>query len=163
MVRPAVFRAPSFSQGNLDAVISGVEWSIRSSNNQSAVTILQSHVELDGEDPFGRISSSSIKVTGNVRKALVVSRKRISAGDYDLVWEIRTLANKLLGTAFMDADVSSETPELVDCLILSDGDKVGQALILERTSDEDEYIRKGVAEILIYDKDDQFSNETSYK
>ncbi|KAE9966282.1 hypothetical protein BLS_007115 [Venturia inaequalis] len=156
VVHPAVFRAPSFSWANLDAVIAGVEWPIRSSNNQSAVTIVQSHVELDGEDPFGRISSSSIKVTGSVRKALVVCRKRISAGDYDLVWELRSLSNKLLGTAFMDADVSSDMPELVDCLILSEGDKVGQALILEKTEDEDEYIRKGVAEILGYDKDDPF-------
>jgi hypothetical protein len=121
------------------------------------VTIVQSHIELDGEDPFGRISSCNIKITGNVRKALVVSRKRISAGDYDLVWELRSLANKLLGTAFMDADVSSDTPELVDCLILSEDDKVGQALILEKMSeDKDEYIRKGIADILGYDKDDTF-------
>jgi hypothetical protein len=158
VTRPAVYRSPSFSWACLDAPVSGVEWPLRPSPNlQSAVMVEQSHVELDGEDPFGRISSSSITVTGNVRKAFVVSRKRISAGDYDLVWELRSLANKLLGTAFMDEDVSNDIPELVDCLILSENDKVGQALILQRTSEnEEEYIRKGVAEILGYDKDDVF-------
>jgi hypothetical protein len=117
----------------------------------------QTHIELAGEDPFGRISSCWIRVKGHIREALVVPRKSISAGRYNLVWELQSTTHKPLGTAFMDDDTLSDTPERVDCLILSEEEKLGQALILERTSDtEAHYIRKGVAGISGYDKDDKF-------
>jgi hypothetical protein len=153
-IKPSGYRAPSFSWASLDAT---VEWPLRSSFQESSLVVENCFVELESQDPFGRISTCWIRVTGRVRPALIVCRKRISAGGYDLVWELRSLANKLLGTAFMDQDMFLDAPELVRCLILSDDEKAGQALILEKAAgSEGNYVRKGVAEVLGYDRDDTF-------
>jgi hypothetical protein len=158
-VKPSVYRAPSFSWASLDAT---VEWPLRSSFHQSTLKVDECLVELESRDPFGRISNCWIKVTGRVRPAFVVGRKRLSAVGFDLVWELRSLANKLLGTAFMDVDSLLDVPEQVQCLILGDDEKAGQALILGKRSDpEQAFVRKGVAEILGYDRDDAFFDMNS--
>jgi hypothetical protein len=156
-IKSSTYRAPSFSWASLDST---GEWPLRSSFHRSSLKLIDCLVELESQDPFGRISTCWIKVTGRVRPALVVSRKRISAGSYDLVWELRSLANKLLGTAFMDADVFDDTPKRLDCLILSDDEKTGQALIIEKMSGSGgNYVRRGVAEVLGYERDDAFFNK----
>jgi hypothetical protein len=160
-VRPSAYRAPSFSWASLDAT---VEWPLRSSFHRSSLKVDECKIVHESRDSFGRISSCSIKTTGRVRPAVVVSRKRLSATGFDLVWELRSLANKLLGTAFMDADSLLDAPELLQCLILSDDEKAGQALILEKKDDsETTFIRRGVAEILGYDRDDAFFHTSSVK
>jgi hypothetical protein len=113
-------------------------------------------IEHESEDAFGRVSDCSVKIQGRLRRAMVTARKRISAGSVDLTWELRTLSNKLLGTAFMDSDDLDDGSAHVDCLILNDNEK-GQALILEKVSDDSlNFIRIGVTELLGLDKDDDF-------
>jgi hypothetical protein len=120
------------------------------------LSLVETKIEYESEDAFGRVSSCSIQVKGRLRRAMVTARKRISASGVDLTWELRTLASKLLGTGFMDSDDLDEGSEEVDCLILDENDK-GQALILERVSEEcSDYARIGVAELLGLDKDNDF-------
>lgn len=157
-MKPAVYRAPSFSWACIDATI---EWPLRSAINNTDLTFEEVHIEQEAEDPFGRVVNCHVKLSGQIRKALVTARKRISAGPggFDLTWELRTLSNKLLGTAFMDIDELIDGSEHVDCLILSEDEK-GQVLILDKASDDGaEYFRKGVAEFLGLDKDDEFFNK----
>jgi hypothetical protein len=129
---------------------------MRASTKVIELSITDIHVELYSEDTFGRVSSSSIHVHGQLRKATVTTRKRISAGGVDLTWELRTMSNKLLGTAFMDSDDLKDGTQHVDCLILDENVK-GQALILEKIADDSsDYIRIGVAELLGLDSDHDF-------
>jgi hypothetical protein len=154
VIHPAIYRAPSFSWARIDATI---EWPLRASMKTAVdLSLVETKIEYESEDAFGRVSSCSIQVKGRLRRAMVTARKRISASGVDLTWELRTLASKLLGTGFMDSDDLDEGSEEVDCLILDENDK-GQALILERVSEEcSDYARIGVAELLGLDKDNDF-------
>lgn len=159
--RPPSYRAPSFSWASLDAT---VEWPPRHTPGHSGIKLEDVQVELDGEDPFGRVASASIQVTGMVRAAIVVARKRMAAGVVDYVWELRsTRSNKWLGTAYMDADAEEdhESEEDVYCLVLSSHEDSGQANILlldELPGQENAYVRRGVAELLGYEVDSQYSD-----
>lgn len=118
--------------------------------------VLSIDVEQQSEDTFGRVSSCSVKIACQLRKALVTSRKRISAGGVDLTWELRSTSNKLLGTAFMDCDDLDDGSAHVDCLLLNKNGK-GQTLLLDRVEEtSDQYRRIGVAELLGLDEDDGF-------
>lgn len=154
------YRAPSFSWAALDAA---VEWPPRRPSGLSSIKLEKVHIELGSQDPFGRVATAWIQVTGLVRAATVVARKQMSAGFIDLVWELRsTRSNKWLGTAFMDLGAEADhEEEEVDCLILSSHGDSGRAdlLLLEELPDQDgAYIRKGVAELLGYEVDSQYSD-----
>ncbi|KAF2400151.1 HET-domain-containing protein [Trichodelitschia bisporula] len=136
--RLAQYRAPSFSWAAIDGV---VEWPARS---VSALKVEDVWVDLEGEDAHGRVRACWIRVTGQVRRARVVARKRISAGGWDVVWELRSLTDAWLGTAFMDEE---EEGSEVECLVLSEK----QALILGDGQREGEFVRRGVAEIAGYE------------
>jgi len=152
------YRAPSFSWAALDAA---VEWPPRRRpSGTSSITLENIHVQLDSQDPFGRVTVAWIQVTGLVRAATVVARKHVSAG---FVWELRSSSsNKWLGTAFMDfdAEADQEKVEEVDCLVLSSCDSGhAELLLLEELPDQDgAYIRRGVAELLGYEVDSQYSD-----
>lgn len=87
----------------------------------------------------------------------------MSAGFVDVVWELRSSrSNKWLGTAFMDFDAEGDQKDMeeVDCLVLSSGES-GHAdvLLLEELPDRDgAYVRRGVAELLGYEMDSQYSD-----
>lgn len=154
VVHPAIYRAPSFSWARIDGVI---EWPLRASMKTADLTLIESQITYESEDPFGRVQDCSIHIRGRLRRAMVSARKRISSNGTDLTWELRTLANKLLGTAFMDSDELDQGSAEVDCLVLDENNK-GHALILERVSDDGSavFARTGVAELLGLDKDDDF-------
>jgi hypothetical protein len=88
----------------------------------------------------------------------------MSAGIVDYVWELRsTRSNKWLGTAYMDVDAEAdhETEEYVYCLVLSSHEDSGHADILlleELSGQENAYVRRGVAELLGYEVDSQYSD-----
>jgi hypothetical protein len=158
--KSASYRAPSFSWAALDAA---VEWPPRRPSGSSSITLENIHVQLDSQDPFGRVAVAWIQVTGLVRAATVVARKQMSAGFVDVVWELRSSrSNKWLGTAFMDfdADVDQKEMEEVDCLVLNSCDSGhAELLLLEELPDQNgAYIRKGVAELLGYEVDSQYSD-----
>ena len=148
--RPPGYRAPSFSWASLDAI---VEWPVQSLTHKARITVDDISINLSSEDAFGRVAECWLSVTGYLHPATVVARKRLSSGGYDLVWELRSLSNKWLGTAFMDSDVVHDGSESVMCLVLSHDEesKHSEVLLLEESPgnvDGEEYVRKGVAEIL---------------
>ncbi|KAF2433249.1 HET-domain-containing protein [Tothia fuscella] len=156
--KPSSYRSPTFSWASLDCI---VEWPLRTESHKSSLKIEKIHVELESQDPFGRLSSCWLIITGHIRQAFIVCNKRISAGGYDLVWELKSTSSKLLGTAFMDEDDYQDVPKLVDCLILSEDEKAGQALILERLPSSDRYQRIGVAATHGYERDDGFFDQSA--
>jgi hypothetical protein len=116
--------------------------------------IIKIDVKQQSSDYFGRVSSCYIDIKAQLRRAVVTSRKRIAAGGVNLTWELRTISNKLLGTAFMDSDDLDDGSLHVDCLVLDKQGK-GQTLLLEKVPDSDmEYYRIGVAELFGLDEDD---------
>lgn len=156
--RSAVYRAPSFSWACLDALI---EWPMRASMDKVDLSITKIEVVQESDDTFGRVSSCSLDVHGQLRKAMVTSRKRISAGGVDLTWELRTITNKLLGTAFMDSDDLADGSVHVECLVLNKTG-TGQTLLLEKElGDQSQYHRIGVAELFGLDENDEFLSSGS--
>ena len=159
--RPAAYRAPSFSWAALDAT---VEWPAQSDAGRSSVRLESVHVDTDGADPFGRVAAAWIEVTGLVRAATVVARKRMSAGVVEYDWELRsTQSNKWIGTAYMDSEAGGDhdTEHYVYCLVLSSHEDSGRAdmLLLDELPDqENAYVRKGVAVLLGYEIDSQYSD-----
>lgn len=148
--RPGLYRAPSFSWASIDAA---VEWPLRASMMGMDLKVNSIDVQQQSDDLFGRVSSCSLSIQCQLRRALVTARKRISAGSVDLTWELRSTSNKLLGTAFMDDDYHNDGSTSVDCLILNKNGK-GQTLLLEQISEGGQrYQRIGVAELLGLDED----------
>ena len=158
---PPAYRAPSFSWAALDAA---VEWPARHDAGRASMQLESVHVDVEGRDPFGRVAAAWIEVTGMVRAAVVVARKRISAGVVEFDWELRSSrSNKWLGTAYMDHDAGGDhdTELYVNCLVLSSHEDSGQAdmlLLEEIPGQENAYVRKGVAVLLGYEIDSQYSD-----
>jgi hypothetical protein len=161
--RPVIYRAPSISWASLDAI---VEWPVLSPTHKPSMKTEAVHVALASEDPFGRVLECWIIVTGHVHPATVATRKRMSSGGFDLVWELRSTSNKWLGTAFMDSDAVHDGLEMVEYLVLSHDEESrhSEVLLLEPKAGSaagDEYVRKGVAEILGFEVVEEiFDNES---
>ena len=166
--KPPAYRAPSFSWAALDGI---VEWPPLPSSEDgnagtAAFTLLDTRLELDGEDPFGRVATCALTVRGRVQRAAVAARKHLSAGAVDHVWELRSEPHdRWLGTAYMDAPATHEGRELVECLLLSRDAATGRAQVLllrridgggDGDEEEEAYERTGVGEVLGLDKDAAF-------
>ncbi|KIW01067.1 uncharacterized protein PV09_07359 [Verruconis gallopava] len=153
VVFPEIYRAPSFSWACIDAVI---EWPLRSNMKSAKLNVKSITVKLESADAFGTVSKCSLSILGRLRRAMVTSRRRISARGIDFEWELRTLSNKLLGTAFMDSDDLDDGFEHADCLILDEDNKKHALILQQKSKEHSEYIRIGVAELLGLDEDDEF-------
>lgn len=156
------YRAPSFSWAFFDAP---VEWPILSSGHVSKLDVLETKVTLAGSDPFGRVTLCSIVLEGYVHTAMIAPQKGMASGGVSISWQLLGQRGQWLGTAFLDddsgQDSSIESINMVDYLVLShDGEtKQSQVLLVERTEEEGEYVRKGVAEIMGLDDDEEFFDE----
>jgi hypothetical protein len=73
-------------------------------NDGSMICIEETSVQLEGQDPFSRVSGGFLRVTGRVRSFYVKERK------------LATLEGEIIGHAFMDTD---ESPQQADGLLLS--------------------------------------------
>jgi hypothetical protein len=148
VVAASSYRAPSFSWAAYDAP---VEWPALSMTQTSRLKVLSIDITLRGSDPFGQVSNCSLKVEGYVYSASVTPHKQMTPGGVDLTWQLRGARGEW-GQAFVDEASAETTIEVIvetEYLILSHDDKSKhtRALLLEKTSVDDQYRRKGVAEI----------------
>ena len=160
--RPTHYRAPSFSWAALDAV---VEWSPRptQSTDLPPFRVRALRTSLAGSDAFGRVSAATLTLSAHIAPAVVAARKRMSGGGgaVDVVWELRAGGpeSSWLGTAYLDDEgaLQEGAAERVECLLLGrDGESGAETvLLLEKVGGacaKDEFVRRGVAEILGLDK-----------
>jgi hypothetical protein len=129
---------PSWSWASLDSDVWFGEGPRR--NSKSFVRIQEAAVQLEGEDPFGRVRGGYIKLTGRLKKCILAcdlfGRSDITSED---------------GTALGDAVMDTNEPVLqAYCLLLSSPTSVdsGVGLVLSLNSAErQEYRRLGFARL----------------
>jgi hypothetical protein len=165
--RPKEYRAPSFSWASLDAP---VEWPLLSGTLKPRINVLGVDTKHAGSDPYGRVTSSMLTISGYTSHASIGTRKRINAGGVDVAWELLGTRKQWLGNAFMDDDYDSDvrddhSVQEVEYVVLSHDEKTrdSQVLLIKRTDVEGQALRIGVAEILGLDGGGELFTEKNRK
>jgi hypothetical protein len=149
-VSPTDYIAPSWSWASVNA---SVKWLIQSNGmfEEQSVRIEEASVELDGEDPFGRVLRGSIRLSGHIQKGRICRETLSVASEGKYI--------ELSGPVYLD--YAGETLNAVDCLLIAlEGGQMWMAdnkdpkerkwylLLLVATSDDhSKYRRRGIAEI----------------
>lgn len=138
--RPAKYRAPSFSWACVDDKVDMKKLSddrTRSFPDTVDVTLVSSNIILEGIDPFGKIRSGTIVLSGLIRKAITLGPYPTGLGDTDKGYN-PLYNNKMAPIGSMKNDAKDDIPHgEVTCLKLFGG-VIDVFLVLLPTAPEDE-------------------------
>lgn len=145
--RPSSYRSPSWSWAALEG--RGIRWTSywsQSHYGQPRIKLIEANVDLEGQDPFGRVTGGFIKVIGRMQTFVPKMH-----GDWRGL-EVFYTKNDVTASCRTYMDLDEDCPEELQGLLLhfcdyehSDG-HYSLLLLAPNPANSHQYIRKGFAE-----------------